>query len=106
MTQQAREKLALELGFCRLFLRERVEDGAKLRIHGGDFENRAGLHRAHIDVLIEVDRSWILGRNQKELQTCFRKDQCLRCSRNLQLLQQSWKIAVFGIELQREVPGV
>src|SRR5688572_599441 len=106
VTKETREKLPLELRLLLFLLRQCVEDRAERGVHCGDFKNWTALNCADVKVVAEIDRAGSIGRYEKKLKARLGKHEALRRSRNLQLRQQSRKVAMLRIEGQPGLTGV
>ncbi len=55
-----------------------IEHGALTRIGAGDLDHLAVLHRADVNLVIEVQRPWPIGRDELALQAGLGEHQHLR----------------------------
>src|SRR5690242_10072318 len=95
MATEARIVLPYEARLVRGLLIERVEYGSQLRIHGGNFHDRAALAKPQIRVVVEVDRPRCPRPNAIALQAGLGEDQHLRALRYIQRPEHRSEVSEF-----------
>ncbi len=88
-----RQRLADQLRSVVVSLVERVEDGAQLRVGDGHLDVVAGVAVAHVNVVVEVDRSRGARRDAIALHAGLREDEHLRFRRDFKSFQERSQVS-------------
>src|SRR4051812_5713977 len=93
MTTEAVVNLSLKSRFVAGFLTQRIKHRTEGWFRRRDFQHFSVVTKAHVGIVVEINRSRRPRRDSRSLKTCLRKDENLGRNRDLERLQHRLQIA-------------